>query len=96
LLVLLQVVWRRRLPAAADSTCRRMATRTVPCRKGRLAGSQNPDLIPMANWDLDRMMGLGIAAVPVAPAWLAVGLNTAAVPVVPVRLAVSAVCSSAR
>jgi hypothetical protein len=63
---------------------------------GRSAGSQNPDLIRMAIRNLDRMMGLGIADVPVAPARLAVGLNTVAVPVVPVRLAVSAACSSAR
>jgi hypothetical protein len=70
-----------------------MATRTVPCRKERSAGNQKPDLIRMATRDLDRMMGLDIAAIPVVPAWLAVGLDTAAVPVVP---AVSAACSLAQ
>jgi hypothetical protein len=76
LLALLLAVWRR-LPAAvaaAGSTCRRMATRTVPSRKGRLAGNQNPGLVPMATWSLVCMLGLdsAVAAVPDVPAWLAV------------------------
>jgi hypothetical protein len=73
-----------------------MATRTAPSRKGRLAGNQNPDLIRTATRDLDRMMGLDIAAIPVVPAWLAMVLDTAAVPVVPAQLAVLVACSSAR
>jgi hypothetical protein len=83
LLAPLSAVWRR-LPAAvaaAGSTCRPMATRTVPSRKGRSAGNQNPGLIRTATWGLDRMMGLDIAV--------------AAVPGVPGCLAALADCNSA-
>jgi hypothetical protein len=73
-----------------------MATRTAPSRKERSAGNQNPGLIRTAMRDLDRMMDLHIAAVPVVPAWLVMSLDTAAVPVVPAQLAVLAACSSAR
>jgi hypothetical protein len=79
-----------RLPATAGSTCR--CRRRELCRAVRSVRlvTKKPDLIRIATRDLDRMMGLDIAAVPV-PVWLVVGLDTAAVPVVP---AVSAACSS--
>jgi hypothetical protein len=58
-------------------------TRTVPSRKERLAGNQNPGLIRTATRGLDRMMGLDTAV-------------AAAVPDVPACLALLAACSSAR